>query len=258
MALQLLEPERRHALLDLRPRRRQAPHDLLHHVGLHVAVQHLLLLLLGDDLSVVVAHVAREEDLARRQEHLRRLGIGEPEPDAVAETVLVHFSRRGEGQDRFLAKLGGEGEYRLRLVGAVHQARRARGGDVAPQLDRERRAARNIERLERQRRGAAQAEAAAREERGNHDPDDGAAHQTTTFTRRPGTTTTFLTGWPSAKRATASCASASCSICSRAADRGARTCPRSLPFTWRTSSISSVSSACASTAGHAAAPTSPA
>jgi len=47
MAVQLLEPERGHALFDLGMRRRQAPHDLLHHVGLHVAVEQLLLVFLA-------------------------------------------------------------------------------------------------------------------------------------------------------------------------------------------------------------------
>src|SRR5690606_40340121 len=44
-----------------------APHDLLHHVGLHVAVEELLLVLLGEQLGVVERHVARDLDVARRQ-----------------------------------------------------------------------------------------------------------------------------------------------------------------------------------------------
>jgi hypothetical protein len=81
-----------------------------------------------------------------------------------------------------------------RASGAVDQARLARGLDVAPQLDGERIHARNVERLERQLRRASKLVTAAGEKR----EDEGGkseAHraQTTTFTRRPGTTTTFFT-----------------------------------------------------------------
>src|SRR5262249_19633950 len=123
--------------------------------------------------------------------------------DAIAKSVLVHLPGRSEGQDRLVARLGGEGEHRLRLVGIVDQARLARGGDVALELDRERRRARDVERLEGQRGGAAQMKAAPGEERGGG-ADDDRAHHTTTFTRRPGTTTTFFTGLPSANLTTAS------------------------------------------------------
>src|SRR5262252_6296618 len=236
--------------------RDQAPHDLLHHVGLHVAEKQLLLGLLGDDLRVVEAHVAGEDDLARGEENLRRRRIGHAESDAIAQAELVHLARGGERQHGLVALLVGKGEHRLRLLRAVDEARLARSADVAPELDRERAGAGDVERLERQRRLPAKLKAAPREERGGGDEDG--AHHTTTLTRRPGTTITFLTGLPSANLTTASCASASCSICSFVAALGARTWPRSLPFTWRTSSISSVSSAAPSTDGQGAAPTSPA
>src|SRR5690349_20952682 len=53
-------------LFRLRLRGDQPPYDLLDHVGLHVAVQQGLLVLLRDHLRVAVAHVAGEQDLARR------------------------------------------------------------------------------------------------------------------------------------------------------------------------------------------------
>src|SRR5882672_6530205 len=255
VAVQLLGPEGGH-LFGLRMRRHQPPHDLLHHVGLHVAVQQRLLGFLGDDLRVVVAHVAREDDLARRQEHLQRLGIGDAEADAVAQAVFVHLAGRGERKDGLLACLVGEAEHRLSLLRVVDDARLARGGDVALELDRERCRTRDVERLERQRRRAAQMESAAGEE-GDRKDEEHEAHHTTTLTRRPGTTTTFFTGLPSAKRTTASWARAMRSISSRLADLGTRMCPRSLPLTWRTSSISSCSSADLSTTGQGAVTRSP-
>src|SRR6266700_1128211 len=144
-----------------RLRRDQAAQDLLHHVALHVAVEERLFGLLGEHLRVAIGHVAREEDLARRQIYLGALGIGDPDSDAIAQLIFAHATRGVEREDDLVAQLRGEAEDGLRVADAVDKARPARDGDVALELDRERRASRNVERLERQLRLAAQLEAAA-------------------------------------------------------------------------------------------------
>src|SRR5690348_5752024 len=226
------------------PHRREASEDLLHHVGLHVVVQQGLLVLLRNHLRVVVGHVAGQEYFVRRHVYLRLLGIGGAESDPVTKAVFAHAARSAHREDHLLAHLLREAENGLSAFGAVHQARLARRGHVSPELDGQRIVARNVERIERQLRVPAKLEAAGREQH-EAEPGENRAHrrQTTTLTSRPGTTTTFFTRCPSVKRVTASCASASRSSSPRSADLGARMWPRSLPFTWRTSSISSCSSA---------------
>src|SRR6266568_14223 len=154
-----------------RLRRDQAAQDLLHHVALHVAVEERLFGLLGEHLRVAIGHVAREEDLARRQIYLGALGIGDPDSDAIAQLIFAHAARGVEREDDLVAQLRGEAEDGLRVADAVDKARLARDGDVALELDRERRASRNVERLERQLSLAAQLEAAAGEERGREGDD---------------------------------------------------------------------------------------
>src|SRR5690606_6836551 len=72
--------------------------------------------------------------------------------------------------------------------------------------------------------------------------------QTTILTSLPGTTITFF-GVPSTNFFTFSLASAAASTAALSAALGTRTLPRSLPLTCTTSSISSCSSALASTCG---------
>src|SRR5581483_8198603 len=221
----------------------------------HVAVELRLLGLLREDLRVVERDVARQPDRVRRDVD-EPLGVGQPETHGVAQLVLAHAAGRVERQDHLLARLRGEAQHRVGLLRVVdHLGALRLRGKVALQIEREPGSARHVERLERQLLLAAQVEAAAAQDERERDRED-APHHTTTFTRRPGTTTTLRTGCPFAWRATASCASAIFSSSSRPADLGARRWPRSLPFTCRTSSISSCSSAFASGCGQGARSTS--
>src|SRR6266852_1405157 len=158
-------------LLDVgqRPLRRdQAPHDLLHHVALHVPVEQRFLGFLGEDLRVAVGDVAGQQDFARRQVDLRAFGIGDAESDPIAQLIFAHPARIIEGKNDFFAQLLGEAEHGLRVARAPHNARLARHGDVAFQLDHERVPAWDVERLERQLRLATKMETASCEERGHH------------------------------------------------------------------------------------------
>src|SRR5439155_6493383 len=113
----------------------QAPHDLLHHVPLHVPEEQRFLGLLRKHLRVAKGHVAREEDFARRQIDLRTLRVGDAESDAVAQLVFAYPARGAEGKNDLVAQLLGKTEHGLRLARLVHNARAARRRDVALQLD---------------------------------------------------------------------------------------------------------------------------
>src|SRR5688572_21313506 len=231
----------------------QPPHDELHHVALHVAEQQLLLGFLGEHLGVVEGHVARELERALRHV-VRAFGVVHAEADAVAQPVLAHAPGRGERQDHLLARLvaelqGGVGARRL-----VDHPGVGAGLDVALEVERDAAArARDVERLERHLRRAAQAKAAAREHHQDHEEE---LFQTTRFTRRPGTTTTFFTFCPATNFCTLGLASARPSMAPRSAAFGTRIEPRSLPLTCTTSSTSSCSRAAGSGSGHGALSTS--
>ena len=81
--------------------------------------------------------------------------------------------------------------------------------------------------------------------------------QTTTFTRRPGTTMIFFGVRPSENFSTSGLAAAVASIVALSAPAGTLMAPRVLPLTCSTSSISSCTSAASTTAGQAVSSRSP-
>src|SRR6266850_2252655 len=231
-------------------RRAEAPHDLLHHVGLHVAEQQLLLGFLRQHLRVVEAHIARQLHGALRHV-IGALAVVQAKADAVAQLELAHAARPGQRKDFLQACFFGELQHGVRLLRVIDDLGIGSGLDIALEIERDAaRGARHVNRAERHLRRAAQPEAAAREREAKNGDED--SHQTTRLTSRPGTTTTFFTLWPATKRCTFGLASARPSIAARSAAFGTRIEPRSLPFTCTTSSTSSCSSAAASGSGHGA------
>src|SRR6185295_1208724 len=90
-------------------RRRQAPEDLLHEVGLHVTEEELFLGFLGEDLRVAVRHIAGELHLSAG--HIfRALAVVHAEVDRIAQAEFPHLSRAGERQDDLLPRFAKEVE----------------------------------------------------------------------------------------------------------------------------------------------------
>ena len=69
-----------------------AAHDLLHDVGLHVAVEQRFLLLLGERVGFVVAYVARQQDLGRRNQ-LRPVFVRDAEAERSAAVIRARGRR---------------------------------------------------------------------------------------------------------------------------------------------------------------------
>src|SRR6185503_9354791 len=230
--------------------RGQPPHDLLHHVALHVAVEELLLRFLRQHVGVVVGYVARELERALRHVVVA-LAVVHAEADAVAQPKFAHPPGAGERKDLLGARLAGELEDRLGLFRVAYQLHVAAGAEVARQVERDPCGrVRYVHAAERQVGGAAQVEPAPGER--PREKDDEEFSQTTRLTSRPGTTITFFTFSPATNFCTFGLESASFSIAPRSAAFGTRIEPRSLPFTCTTSSISSCSSAAGSGSGQGA------
>src|SRR5438105_7224153 len=242
MAVQLLGTQLHllHARLRLL-RRAQAPHDLLHHVGLHVAEQQLLLGFLRQHLRVVEGHVARELHGALRH-IIGALAVVQAKADAVAQLELAHAARPGQRKDFLLACFFGELQHGVGLLGVIYDLGIGPGLDIALEIERDAaRGARHVNRAERHLRGAAQPEAAAREREAKKRDED--SHPSTTLMSRPGTTMMRLMILLPICFFTNSSDFTIVSSARWSADFGTRTMPRLTPFTCTTSSTSSCSSA---------------
>src|SRR6185436_8722204 len=178
------------------------------------------------------------------------LAVVHAEVHPVGEAELAHAAGAGERKDDLLARFLRQLEDGVGAARVVDHLGVGAGLEAALQVERD--AAlrvQDVDGLERHRRRAAQMEPAACK---RQDEEGGERSQTTRFTSRPGTTTTFFTLCPATNFCTLALARARPSMAARSAAFGTRIEPRSLPFTCTTSSISSCSSAAASGSGHGA------
>src|SRR5207302_1606397 len=223
---------------------------LLHHVGLHVAIQQLLLGFLGQHLRVVEGHVTRQLHGALRH-IIGALAVVQAKADAVAQLELAHAARPGQRKDFLLACFFGELQHGVGLLGVIDDLGIGSCLDIALEIERDAaRGARHVNRAERHLRRAAQPKAAAREREAKNGDED--SHPSTTLMSRPGTTMMRLMILLPICFFTNSSDFTIVSSARWSADFGTRTMPRLTPFTCTTSSTSSCSSACLSASGHGA------
>ena len=130
---------------------RQPPHDLLHHVGLHVAIEQRFLTLFGQHLIVVERVVALDQEITRRADVLA-LFVDDPIGELVFEAELAHRSAAVERQNGLAAALSVGLQHRLGVVTPVDDARLGPRAQIALELRAEGVVVRkvNVERLPRQ------------------------------------------------------------------------------------------------------------
>jgi hypothetical protein len=161
-----------------------------------------LFVLLGQRAAFAVAHVARQQQLGRRRHLAPGRRVRAP-AQLQAQLHLAHLRRGGGGHDAALAHVGQRLQHQLgRAPGWFHRTLRSsacRSSSASGE-----RGAKPVSAMLRNDsvsapRSLKPQPASRRGQPGAPRPAAGGA-QTTTLTSRPGTTTTFLAGLPSAKR----------------------------------------------------------